>query len=116
MRVFLIFTQITGVLYHISDQLQLFILFQTQSIDNFLSNEHHRSSVRQKLAPVALSKFSMKIDFFEKTIFGQNLIFFEKIEIFANLPKLRESRVFVVQSSYGAHSTGNCLYFAFGIK
>ena len=87
MRVFLIFTQIAGDLYNISDQFELFILLQTQSIDNFLSNEHHRSSVRQKLAPVALSKFSMKIDFFEKKNFDQNLIFFEKIEISAKLPK-----------------------------
>ena len=88
MRVFLIFTQIAGDLYNISDQFELFILLQTQNINNFLSNEHHRSSVRQKLAPVSLSKFSMKIDFFEKKkFFDQNFIFFEKIEISARLPK-----------------------------
>ena len=57
-----------------------------------------------------------KFQFFRKKLNFGRKCFFRKNQFSSKTWKEPQGRVFVVQSSYGAHSTGNCLYFAFGIK
>ena len=113
---FLVFDRLFDVFYRLYRPQYNFVLFQTKSMDLCSDFEPFSSSVGQKLAPVAPRKFLMKNFFFEKVRFFRNFCFFRKIENFAKTSKLRESRVLVVWSSYGAHCFRNCLYFAFGIK
>ena len=70
------------------------LFYSKRKVRQFLKkNEPHRSSIRQKLAPVAPRKFLMKIFFFEKVRFFRKMFFFEKSKI---LQKLRncENREF----------------------
>ena len=62
--------------------------------------------------------FSVKFfDFckFSKFEKFSKIFFSKKIEKFSKFYREPQQRVFVAQSSYEAHSTGNCPHFAFGI-
>ena len=71
-------------------------------------------------------KFSKNINFFGKifwvSTFTKGIIFLKKVDfrnfskIFQNFLKFGQNRVFVVWSSYGAHSIRNWPYFAFITK
>ena len=62
--------------------LSTFILFLTQSIDNFWKNELHRSIVRPKLASVVLREVCLKFEVW--CIWMHNFDFFENLKILQN--------------------------------
>ena len=89
-----------------------FILFQTQSIDNVLSNEHYKSSVWQKPRILVISEDLEKFQFFRKKLNFGRKCFFRKNQFSSKTWEEPQGRVFVVHSSYGAHSTGFCRNFS----
>ena len=93
-----------------------FILFLTQSMDNFLSNEYRRSFVRQRLASVVPRKISMKNSFLIIFMDFENPWELSKMSFSSKSCEEPEKRVFVAQSSCGTHLKGNYPYFALKMK
>ena len=79
------------------------ILHFSESLEESLSNEPHRSLVRQKLARLIANKISQKIKFSKKI--QSQIVLQKECIIFRKFQSEPQTRVFVVDISHEAHST-----------